>query len=101
MAKFDIYAGLGGGFGGAHFHLTDEFDSEEEAVEYAHYLAVEEYKSYEGCNGILSWEDCKQDLIESYGSIDYDEEVDDYYLHEIEAWIEYWADPHFDNTSIY
>lgn len=62
---FEIYAGLSGGFGGASHQETDEFNSEEEALEYAYHLAIEEYQSYEGCHGILDWLDCREDLIKS------------------------------------
>lgn len=58
-----------------------------------HYaLAVEEYQSYEGCHGIMSWDDCREDLIDS--SFDYDDEaVDDRYQEELESWLSYYVEP--------
>lgn len=86
---FKIYAGLSGE---ASHQETDEFDSEEEALEYAHCLAIEEYQSYEVCHGILDWLDCREDLIESGFSYN-DDDVDARYQEEIESWIEYYVEP--------
>lgn len=88
--KFEIFAGLSGGFGGAQSLGVFDFNDEEEALQAARNAAIEEYKSYEGCHGILSWEECKEDLIESFG-IEYatEDDVDNAYLEEIESWIEY------------
>lgn len=90
--KYKIYAGLSGGFGGASHQETDEFNLEEEALEYARHLAIEEYQSYEGCHGILDWLDCREDLIESGFSYN-DDDVDAHYQEEIESWIEYYVEP--------
>lgn len=89
---FEIYAGLSGGFGGASHQETDEFNSEEEALEHAYHLAIEEYQSYEGCHGILDWLDCREDLIKSGFSYN-DDDVDARYQEEIESWIEYYVEP--------
>ena len=69
--KYKIYAGLSGGFGGATYQKTEDYSSMDEALEDAYALAVEEYQSYEGCHGIMSWDDCREDLIDS--GFDYDE----------------------------
>jgi hypothetical protein len=92
--KFDIYAGLNGGFGGAYFQFTDEFSSEEAALECARQIAIDKYESYEGSHGIMSWEDCYEDLKDTFpdGCVDL-EEVDYYYQKEVDAWIDYWIDP--------
>ena len=99
MAWFKIYAGLGGGFGGATYHGTYEYDNIDEACHEAYCLAEEEYQSYEGCHGIMSLEDVEQDLRDS-GFIDgdmTDAEVEDcvadHYLEEIESWICFYALP--------
>lgn len=55
--KYKIYAGLSGGFGGATYQKTEDYSSMDEALEDAYNLAVEEYQSYEGCHGIMSWDD--------------------------------------------
>ena len=62
---FDIYAGMSGGFGGASFHKTEEYATIDEAVQEAYELSIEEYQSYECCHGIMSWDDCYEDLVES------------------------------------
>lgn len=60
----------------------------DEALEEAYALAVEEYQSYEGCHGIMSWDDCREDLIDS--GFDYD---DDRYQEELESWLSYYVEP--------
>lgn len=94
MTKYSIYAGMGGSFGGAVFQLFEEFNSLEEAQECAYQLALEQYQSYEGLHGILSWEDCRQDLLDSYPDMKIDDEdVDAHYQEELESWIEYYVLP--------
>ena len=73
---YAIYAGMGGGFGGRYFRYFDSYESEDDALEDARTIAVEEYESYEdGGHGVLSEEECEEE------GIDYDEEV--------ENWIDY------------
>lgn len=89
--KFKIYAGLSGGFGGATYQMTEDYASMDEALEDAYNLAVEEYQSYEGMHGIMSWEDCREDLEES--GFDYDDEtVDNRYQEELESWLSYYVE---------
>lgn len=45
MKQFNIYAGLGGGFGGASYRGTGEFKSLADAEQEAYELAIEEYQS--------------------------------------------------------
>ena len=54
MQNYNIYAGLGGSFGGAAYRGTGDFKSLADAENEAYELAVEEYQSYEGYHGILS-----------------------------------------------
>lgn len=90
--KYRIYAGLGGSFGGATYQMTGDYASMDEALEEARALAVEEYQSYEGYHGIMSWDDCREDLIDS--GFDYDNEaVDDHYQEEVESWLSYYVEP--------
>lgn len=99
MSWFKIYAGLGGGFGGANYHGTYEYSNIDEALNYAYNLALEEYQSYEGCHGILSYEDVEADLRDSDfigDDMSYDEIKDCvrcHYIEEVESWIEYHAMP--------
>ena len=65
--KFEIYAGLGGGFGGASYIEIIEVNTREEAEEYARQCAIDDYESYEGSHGILSRDDVFEDLLESFG----------------------------------
>lgn len=95
MEKFDIYAGMGGGFGGATYRCTIEAKDEEEALQHAYQLAEEEYQSQEGCNGILSWEECEEDLresgmLEDLTENEYEDIVNEHYINEIESWVEYY-----------
>lgn len=90
--KYKIYAGLSGGFGGATYQKTEDYSSMDEALEDAYALAVEEYQSYEGCHSIMSWDDCREDLIDS--GFDYDDEaVDNRYQEELESWLSYYVEP--------
>lgn len=99
MPWFKIYAGLGGSFGGANYHGTYEYENIDEALNDAYNLAFEEYQSYEGCHGILSYEEVEADLRDS-GLIDDDltdseleDAINSHYLEEVESWIEYNAMP--------
>ena len=87
--KYNVYAGLSGGFGDAEYKGTADFDSEEEALQEAYELAVAEYQEYEGCHGILGWCDIAEEN-------DLDEETDEdlineLYNQEIESWIDYYV----------
>ena len=93
MKKYNIYAGLGGGFGGARLVAeAEEFENEAAAVKYAYECALEEYYSYEGCHGIVSYGDIL-DYPEDYGLEDgfTDEDVQEIYQEEIESWITYYV----------
>lgn len=90
---------MGGSFGGARYNGTYEYADIDEATADAYRMAEEEYQSYEGCHGILSYADCEEDLQDS-GFIDgdmSDDEIEDmvysHYREEIESWISYYALP--------
>ena len=91
MPKFKIYAGLSGGFGGAVYQGTYEYDTIEEAEDDAYTLAVEEYESYAGSQGLMSWSEIKEDLIESFGIEPSEEDVNDHYREYVESWISYYV----------
>ena len=87
--KYNIYAGLGGSFGGATYRGTGDFSSRESAEEMAYQYAVEEYEMYEGSHGIRSWED-----IADEEGLDYEEdeyEINEMYEDEKESWMEYYV----------
>lgn len=95
MPKFKLYAGLGGGFGGAQYHTTMECNTQREADHEARELAVEEYESYAGYHGLLDVEEVRQDLADSYYEGDTsavpEEEVEEAYVEEMEGWLVYYA----------
>ena len=87
--KYNIYAGLGGSFGGATYQGTGDFSSIEYAEEMAYQFAVEEYEMYEGYHGIRSWTD-----IADEEGLDYEEdedEINEIYEDERGSWMEYYA----------
>ena len=98
MPKFDLYVGLSGGFGGARYDGTYEFDSFEEAEHEAYLMAREEYESYGGHHGLMSWEEAKQDLIDSFGEEPTEEEIDEHYIDYVEGWLSYYVKLHDDNN---
>ena len=55
MTQYNIYAGLGGSFGGATYQYTSEFEDIDEAIDAAYTEAVEIYDSYEGLHGLLTY----------------------------------------------
>ena len=110
MIKYNLYAGLSGGFGGATYMGTYEFNTIEEATNEAYLLACEVYESYEGYHGIMSWEECREALIESYYEENDDddehsyepeeEEVNIYYTEEKEGWLSYYAIPADEDDNV-
>lgn len=95
LKEYNIYEGLGGGFGGASYHSTILAKSQQEAEEYAYALACETFESYEGERGLRSWAECAMDLDISLDTEDPDEMevVDEEYNSERETWIDYYAIP--------
>lgn len=97
MKKFKLYAGLGGGFGGATFQGIRECRNEQEAERAAYLLAAEEYESYGGLHGLLDYEGCYEDLKESdmIDTID-ENEIDDmvtaHYYAYMESWLDYYVE---------
>ena len=99
---YRIYAGMGGGFGGANYVGWLDTDDKEEAESYAREIAIEEYQSYEGYHGILSEYECAQELYGEGGPGDVpewvwdshtaQEEIHDMYIEEIENWIDYYVE---------
>lgn len=93
--KYDLYAGLGGGFGGANLiYKGAEYNNIEEATNAAYEYAVEEYQSYEGYHGLTSYGDIKENP-EEYGLCEdpEEEDINEVYTEEMESWIEYYAFP--------
>ena len=87
--KYEIFAGVWQ----AHSHGVEEFDTLEQAEYRAYELAKEEYESYEGSHGILSYDKCVEDAQESWDCKDWT--ADDYYgfyLETIENTITYYVE---------
>lgn len=89
--KYNIYAGLGGGFGGATYQGTGDFSSLDSAEEMAYQLASEEYESYEGNHGILDWYDVAEQEGLDPNDKDNEADIDSAYNEERESWMEYYA----------
>ena len=62
MSRFAIYAGVDS----AWYQGEDEFNSPEEALSAARKIAIEIYEDLAGSNGFLSWENCLDELTETY-----------------------------------
>lgn len=82
---YAIFAGLGGGFGGANFVTLQVFNDMNEANDYALIEATEEYESYEGLHGIRSLEDIMEEDDLTV------EEAESQYSEEVESWLDYYA----------
>lgn len=94
MERYAVYAGMSGGFDGAELITIDNFDTREDAEEFAYQEALEIYHSFEGNHGILNWSECREDLLDSFPDMDIDDEdVDFYYQEEVESWIDYYVLP--------
>jgi hypothetical protein len=93
MTQYKIYAGLAGGFGGANYMETEYFDTKDQAVEYAYDLAVEEYNSYAGLYGLLSWTDCYKRAVEDgLEGEEADEYATEFYEEEMSTWLDYYVE---------
>lgn len=86
IQKWKIYAGLGGGFGGAHYKETISC-TKEEAEDYAYQAAIEEYESHEGSHGLRTLEEIMEE--EGYD----EEEAQELYNDERESWLDYYVKP--------
>lgn len=98
MKQYNIYAGLGGSFGGANYQYTGLYETEDEAVDDAFQAACEDYDQYAGVHGLPSWEDAVEDYCTNLGidPEDFDEdddealqEVEEYYNEARESWLCY------------
>lgn len=87
--RYNIYAGLGGGFGGATYQGTGDFSSRDSAEEMAYQYAIEEYEMYEGSHGIRSWADIADEECLDYEEDEY--EINEMYEDERESWMEYYV----------
>lgn len=98
LKEYNIYAGLGGGFGGLKYQFTTICESEEEASEIAYAVALNDYEEYEGNHGLLSFDEVAEDN-DLDPELDYDA-VYELYMQEVESWICYNAILTSEDTSI-
>lgn len=98
MPNYRIFAGLGGGFGGATYEETSEFRNEDEAMNYAYSKAVEEYESYAGMHGLLDYDGCREDLEESgfledtISENEIEDMIENHYISHMESWLDYYVE---------
>jgi hypothetical protein len=80
MPFYKIYFGLGGGYGGARYDSTEEFDNEEEAEEYAYERACETFESYNGLYGLQTVEEIMKEegVDEEYAEEMWNEQRDNW-----------------------
>ncbi len=102
MKKYNIYAGLSGGFNSVNYRGTI-LATKETAEDIAYQFAIEEYESYEGLQGLKTWnnfleEYCEDNELdpETFEDI---ELIDEMYSEEIESWIEYYVVPLEEDTD--
>jgi hypothetical protein len=104
MAKFKIYAGLSGGFGGARYCGIYECDSADEAETYASEQAIEEYESYGGYHGLYTWDSMRQEIADDEYDGDIDavdpDDVDMRMMEQVEGWLTYRIVPVPDNFPL-
>lgn len=92
--EYNIYAGLGGSFGGATYQYTGLFNSQEEADNEAYQRACEEYDSYSESHGLLTYEEAEEQAInEGYspGTEDFEAYISEAFQEDIENWANYYA----------
>lgn len=104
MPKFKIYAGLSGGFGGAHFYGVYDCLNKEEAESIAREEAISEYESYGGYHGLYTWNSMRQEIADDEYDGDIEqvdpEDVDLAMTEEVEGWITYRIIPVHDDFPL-
>ena len=92
--EYNIYAGLGGGFGGAKYQYTGLYDNPEKAAEDAYEAASEEYESYSGYHGLLTYEEALEAAREDNpgkSEEELQEYIDELLEEDKESWMDYYA----------
>lgn len=89
LEQYNVYAGLGGGFGGAFYQFTTLAESEDDAMDEAYNAACEEYDSRAGMHGIRSYEEIAED--EDLDPNEDIEVIEEIYNQEREDWIDYYV----------
>ena len=100
--EYNIYSGLGGGFGGAKYQYTGLFNSQEEATNEAYQQACEEYYAYSESHGLLTYEEAEEQAIdEGYtpDTEDFEAYINEVLQEDIESWVDYYAVPTSEDTE--
>ena len=84
IKSWKIFAGIGGGFGGANFIERYE-GTLEEAESLAYQKALEIYDSYDGSGGLRTIDEIMEDDDVEY------EEAEEIYNEERESWLDYYV----------
>lgn len=95
--RFKIFAGLGGGFGGAEFQYIKEFASLEDAEEAAWSAAADIYDRRAGSNGLRTISDIVDEDYSgkeflNYDLVELEEMAEEQYSEEKESWLDYYAE---------
>lgn len=97
MKQYNIYAGLGGSFGGANYQFTTLCETEDEALGEAFESACEEYEQYSGLHGLPGREDAVREYCEN-NNLSEDEltdedsqEIEECYNDARESWLDYYV----------
>ena len=93
MPKFNLYAGLTGGFNSVELVAKNvECESLEEAEMFAYDYALSKFDDMSGTHGLKSYMDIEDELREEYGDdIAFDDIVFEEYLQYADQWIGYYA----------
>jgi len=84
MGTYNIYAGLGGGFGGENYIETIRNIDEDSAMNMAYEAACEEYEGFGGLHGLFN----REEALEEDPDLS-DEELDEMESEDRKFWIEY------------
>lgn len=95
MAKYIIFAGLGGGFNSVCQQKIEDYNSEDEALADAYEIACEEYDSYGGMHGLFNIEDA---LAEDPSLTN--EDLNTMYFEDLETWVVYYVKPITDDEFL-
>lgn len=84
MPKYEIFAGLNGGFNSIVSKGIYDCVDMEQAEDLAYEFAIEEYQAYEGAPGLP----CYEEILNECSS---EEEAENEYWEEVNMWIECYA----------
>lgn len=93
MPKFNLYAGLTGGFNSVRLVEENvECENLEEAEMFAYDYALSEFDNVSGTRGLRSYTDIEDELREEYGDDEaFEDIVLEEYLQYADRWISYYA----------